>query len=538
MSVSQLRGAWIGGLLTAAVLTSRYSPAQSAETVGAGKAVETRSVSTNSDPRKHIEDVATRIFAITDLVLDQHPEPTTRQEMILAALRSATGPKSPASPNLGRRVSDLKTKEDLAALLTELWPPIMRPTARDSNRFEKALFEGLLRPVPGHAYLLPAKEARVQAQLQANRYIGIGIALGTEDKTQLPQIKMVQTGGPAGLGGVRVGDLIEEINHVRVAPKTEISETVDQLRGPEGSELTIRVRQPNAKESRTLALMRLPVMFKSVKCSAEKADEDRVVLLNTKPAIAYLKIDSIMASTARELTSWEPRLREAGVQALILDLRGTGGATRGGFDSYHSALLVADSLLDGTPLGSLRTRDGSRKFTADRECLFRDMPLAVLIDANTTGPAQWVSAALQDAQPANQKRRRAIIVGDHVLGEPDNFVRSAFPLPNDESLILATAAWERPNQPAARVFDDPEWYVTADVTYDGAAPGPQVMAPLAQSEKSAANAPKRAASHTKRKASMDQAAYEALQKEIDGQYKQAAIAALRQQLELTTKAGK
>ncbi|HEV8001689.1 MAG TPA: S41 family peptidase [Planctomycetaceae bacterium] len=538
MSVSQRRGVWIGGLLTAAVLVSRYSPAQSAEKVGAGKAVETRNVAANGDPRKHIEDVATRIFAITDLVLDQHPEPTTRQEMILAGLRSATGPKNLAAPNLGRRVSDLKTKEDLATLLNELWPPIMRPTATDSNRFEKALFEGLLRPVPGNAYLLPAKEARVQAQLQANRYIGIGIALGTEDKTQLPQIKMVQPGGPAGLGGVRVGDLIEEINHVRVAPKTPIAETVDQLRGPEGSELTIRVRQPNSKESRTLALVRLPVMFKSVKCSAEKADEDRVVLLNTKPAIAYLKIDSIMASTARELASWEPRLREAGVQALILDLRGTGGATRGGFDSYHSALLVADSLLDGKPLGTLRTRDGARKFTADRECLFRDMPLAVLIDANTNGPAQWVAAALQDAQPVKQKRRRAVIVGDHVLGEPDNFVRSAFPLPGDESLILATAAWERPNQPAARVFDDPEWYVTADVTYDGAPPGPITMAaPMAQSEKSAANAPKLAASHTRRRASMDQAAYEGLQKEIDGQYKQAAIAALRQQLELAAQGG-
>ncbi len=184
-----------------------------------------------------------------------------------------------------------------------------RPTGVASNQFEKALFEGLLRPVPGHAYLIPAKEARVQAQLQANRYIGIGIALGMDDKTELPQIKMVQAGGPARLGGVRVGDLVEEIDHVRVVRKAQIGEIVDRLRGPEGSELTIRVRQPNAKESRTLALVRLPVMFKSVKCSAENADEDQVVLLNANPAIAYLKIDSIMASTARELASWEPHTR-------------------------------------------------------------------------------------------------------------------------------------------------------------------------------------------------------------------------------------
>jgi C-terminal processing protease CtpA/Prc len=437
----------------------------------------------------------------------------------------------------------------LAALLSELWPMVTRPTAAASNRFEKALYEGLLRPVPGHAYLIPAKEARVQAQLQANRYIGIGIALGMDDKTQLPQIKMVQAGGPARLGGVRVGDLLEEIDHVRVVREAQIGEIVDRLRGPEGSELTIRVRQPNAKESRTLALVRLPVMFKSVKCSAENADEDQVVLLNANPAIAYLKIDSIMASTARELASWEPRLRKAGVKGLVIDLRGVGG--HGGFDSYHSALLLADTLLDGKPMGNLLTRDGSRTFTADRDCLFRDMPLAVLTDANTNGPAEWVAAALQDSTPAKQARRRAIIVGDRTEGPADNFVRTAFSLPGgDESLILATAAWERPGAIHGREDDEPaqakaksEWRVAPDVTYDVAVASLQTMVtqmlaanPAAQNH-SGKIARRNAAAEVPAKSAAAPVVYDAIQKGIDSQYKQAAVAAIRQQLELAAKSG-
>ena len=362
--------------------------------------------------------------------------------MILAGLRAACAAKKISMPDLGRRVSDLKTVDDLAGLLKDLWPQLTHAGKPSPAEVEKAIFEGLLRPVPGSPYVLPAKEARVQAQLQANRYIGIGIALGSAEKgIDLPQIKHVQPRGPAALGGLRVGDLIEQINKNRIKDRTPIREIVDQLRGPEGTEVMIRVRQPDSKESRTMTLTRLPVMFKSVKCSATNGDEDRVVLVNEKPAIAYLKIDSITASTARELASWEPRLRGAKVQGLILDLRGTGAPET--FDNYHSALLLADALVDGKPLGKLRTRESVREFTADRECLFRDLPLAVLIDKYTNGPASWVAAVLQDSDPPEQKRRRAIVVG--IFGGGDNFIRSAFQLPSGDELILPSAVWQRPN---------------------------------------------------------------------------------------------
>jgi carboxyl-terminal processing protease len=441
MWVKQRRIVGLVGLALMGWLASHCSSAQCADAVGLAKPAEARKARSTGDQQKQIEDVARRIFAITDVVLDHHIEPATRQEMILTGLRSACAAKKISLPELGRRVSDLKTVDDLAGLLKELWPQLTHGGKPSPTEVEQAIFEGLLRPVPGSPYVLPAKEARVQAQLQANRYIGIGIALASaEKKIDLPQIKHVQPGGPAALGGLRVGDLIEQINKNRIEPGSPLRATVDELRGPEGTEVTIRVRQPDSKESRTMTLTRLPVMFKSVKCDATNGDEDRVVLVNKNPAIAYLKIDSVTASTARELAAWEPRFREAKVQGLILDLRGTG--TREGFDNYHSALLLADSLVDGKPLGQLRTRVSVREFSADRECLFRDLPLAVLIDKYTNGPASWVAAVLQDSDPPEQKRRRAVVVG--MFGGGDNFIRSAFPLPGGNELIMPNAVWQRP----------------------------------------------------------------------------------------------
>jgi hypothetical protein len=107
--------------------------------------------------------------------------------------------------------------------------------------------------------------------------------------------------------------------------------------------------------------------------------------------------------------------------------------------------------LDGKPLGKLQTRDGERDFTADREALFRDWPLAILIDKFTDGPAEWVAAALQDATSAGSKQRHVIVVGMPSHG--DSLVRSAISVPGaDESLILATGVWQRPN--AERQFKE------------------------------------------------------------------------------------
>ncbi len=442
MCVSPHGSLWTAGLMLGGILAATISPAQAADTLGTAKPAAAQKSSTKRSA-SDIDGIAKTLFAITDVVLDHHVESVSRQQMLLAGLRRAFALQHVATPELGRRVSDLRTADELAALLKDVWPKLTQQET-SPEAVEDALLKGMLAAVPGSPYVLPAKEVRVRNQIQANRYIGIGIAVTVDDKTKLTQIMHAIPGGPAHLGGVRDGDLIEQINHAPVKPGTKINEVVDALRGPEGTELTIQVRQPQAKESRTLKLVRLPVMLKSVQCTEQNSDEDHVVFLQTKPLIAYLKIGSVTASTARELASWEPRLREAKAQALVLDLRGAGG--NDGFDNYHAAMLLADSLLDGKPLGKLQTREGTREFTADRECLFRDLPLAILIDKSTSGPAEWVTAALQDSVTVSSKRRHITIVGTPSGKDP--FVRTAYPLPSGDDLILANGVWERPKYAA------------------------------------------------------------------------------------------
>jgi C-terminal peptidase prc len=426
------------------------------------------------------EAFARRVLSLTDVVLERHIDPPTRQEMILGGCRAllAASKKSPI-PDLSRRVSDLRSADELSNLLDEIWPqPSQNQAAKagdsaakggSSEKLKKAFIGGLLSTIPGHPHIVSVKEARAETQIQANRYVGLGIALSWDEKQPYPQIQKLIPGGSAELGGMQVGDLIEAIDQApTVKGSLTLRDVVEKLRGGEGTKVTLRLGHPDSKDVRTITFVRIPTMFRNV------SEIKRPAKYGDSPRIGLLKIDSVTASTAQELRAWEVKLLSAGAQAVVLDLR---NAHDVGPESYHSAVLLADSLLDGKPIGKLRTRERVQEFTADREELFRDMPLAILVDKQTSGAAEWVAAALQDVDPPALKRgRRAVIVGKQTGGA--NLVTSAIELPGgDGILMLATAAWVRPtadgqsNRPSDADIEDMEstirgWRVTPNEIVD------------------------------------------------------------------------
>jgi carboxyl-terminal processing protease len=91
-------------------------------------------------------------------------------------------------------------------------------------------------------------------------------------------------------------------------------------------------------------------------------------------------------------------LEDEGTKALVLDLRGVQEA------GVHPTIMLADLLLERGTIGRVRTANGVETYEAEPDALFRDWPLAVLVDGETTGAAEWLAAGLQD-------NHRALIVG-------------------------------------------------------------------------------------------------------------------------------
>jgi carboxyl-terminal processing protease len=207
---------------------------------------------------------------------------------------------------------------------------------------------------------------------------------------------------------------------------------VDWVRGEEGRDVTLVVQKPGATERRTLRMTRAVIPFDTLLGYRRASEETWTYRVDPAVPVAYVRVGSLRASTLHELRKLESRAQAEGCQALVLDFRASCGAGV----LYHAA-LVADGLLDGGLMWSMRGAHGDvKEFRADRECLFRNWPLAVLVDKDLSDRAQGgVIAALQD-------NGRAVIVGEPA--QCDGYMNAIVPLPqSSDSLILRTARMER-----------------------------------------------------------------------------------------------
>ena len=370
--------------------------------------------------------LARRAWAAADLVLEKHVEPPARPRMLLAGIQGLLeSAKKPAPADLERRVSALAGAEPLAGLIRELGLP-----PAPARQLEVALLSAMMKEVPGPAQLVPADVYRAIEQASHNRYVGTGIQIRYNQQEKRTQLVTPFRDGPAHKAGARPGDLIVEIAG-KDTKGMPLGEVVERLRGEEGTPVRVVVRQPGSDERRTLKMIRSVAFIDSVQGCRRDGDSGWTFRARPGEPIGYLCVKSLTTSTLHELRQAERRLRDEGLRALVLDLRGAGG------EHVQQAALVADGLLDGGLLWKVREAGGRvKEYRADRDCLFRDLPLAVLVDENSFGAGpELLAAALQD-------NGRAVLVGETMPW--DGYVQSYVALPDGGALVLRTGVVERP----------------------------------------------------------------------------------------------
>ena len=381
---------------------------------------------------------------VIDTVLENHVDPPARQQMILTGIKAiykAVG--VPVPGGLSRRVSMVATPEQLGALLKDIWPASASKSTT-AGELEDALLNGLLNSVSGGPHLLPEKERKVQEQSEGNRYVGIHIVLGMDQQEKRPNIGKVIEGGPADRAGVKSGDLIEQIEGVDTKGMA-LRDAVDRLRGDEGTNVTIKVRQAGAVASRTYTIIRGQHSRPTITGWHKQATGDWDFRMSDSEPIAYVRVSEMTGSTPHELRKVAHRLEGEGMKSIVLDMRGLQAS------SAHTALLLADGLLDHGTIGRVRTSHGETVYQADPDAIFRGWPMAVLVDGTTTGAAEWLAAAIQD-------NKRGIVIGSPTSSARVNpgyaVVTSLVRVENsDWSVYLATGILERGDGRPVSAFD-------------------------------------------------------------------------------------
>jgi C-terminal peptidase prc len=130
-------------------------------------------------------------------------------------------------------------------------------------------------------------------------------------------------------------------------------------------------------------------------------------VVNSKEGIGYIRVGAFSAGTSREIDEALTALKLRGVRVLVLDLRGNIGG------SFMAGVETARRFL---PAGLIVTTQGhagevaNRVFSSESGMSAHDIPLVVLIDAETASAAEVLAVALKD-------NNRATLVGMQSFGK-------------------------------------------------------------------------------------------------------------------------
>jgi carboxyl-terminal processing protease len=392
-----------------------------------------------------LDDLAHGLWSIANAIEAHAFQPPARQEILAAAARAVCKALDGQEPaDLVHQMSTVKKEAQFAQYLRDHWlAGRLDKQGRLSSELEDALYENFHKALGKHAQFFSPKALKIEEQQAGNRYVGTGIQITLHKDSGFTQLRYVFPQGPAYKAGMRNGDLIVAVNGVSMKG-LPLPKVVEHLRGDEGVPVSVDVRQPSERTARTLQMVRAKVPFETVVGYRRTDPEHWSYRVDPTLPIAYVRVDSLTSSAPHELRQIEARLSASGERVLVLDLRFASN------DRMHEAALVADSLVDGGVLWQVR-QAGNRiqEFRADRDCLFRDWPVVVLVNETTRGtPLQALALALK-------ARRGATFVGAPARG--DGRIESIIALPENLGALRLRTGRVEPASLQVR-----EWAVQPD----------------------------------------------------------------------------
>lgn len=289
----------------------------------------------------------------------------------------------------------------------------------DDKKIVESTLTAILKDLDPHSSYIPKEEVeRVNEPLEGS-FEGVGIQFQMFNDTLL--ISQTVSGCPAAKVGILPGDRIIYIGDKLIAGvKTPNSEILKSLRGPKGSEVSVRILR--AGKSQLL-------LFKIIRDKIPLYSVDATYMIGKE--IGYIKINSFGSTTVEEFKKAFAKLQEKGMKSLILSLQGNGGGY------LNAAIQLADEFMGKDRLIVYTEGLNQPKSTAvsTNAGNFETGKLIVLIDEYSASASEIVSGALQDWD-------RALIVGRRSFGK--GLVQRQFPLIDGSVMRLTTARYYTP----------------------------------------------------------------------------------------------
>jgi carboxyl-terminal processing protease len=349
-------------------------------------------------------DPTAREWAITDDDLDDRWRKRIKNQVL--ALKLAEKDEAEIAPTLVKRYENQKNR------LTQY---------NEQDVF--AVFANALTSQfdPHTSYFSPRRAENFDIDMRLSLE-GIGAVLQNEDE-YVKVVRVVPAGPADKQSDLRAAELIIAVGQGKAGPMTDVigwrlDDVVDLVRGKKGTVVRLDVipAAGRADEARRLTITRNEVQLE------EQAAQSKIIKINDLdgsprkigvidiPAFyldfdAYRKGDPDFRSTTRDVAKLVNELNDAGVDGLVIDLRGNGGGSLREANELTGLFIEYGPTVQIRGTGSRVWRDGKR-----RRGPYYDGPVAIMIDRLSASASEIFAGALQDYG-------RAIVVGDRSFGK-------------------------------------------------------------------------------------------------------------------------
>ena len=263
----------------------------------------------------------------------------------------------------------------------------------DPAALTEAAIRGMLRSLEDRGtYYVGPEVFRIESEELQGNFQGIGAHVQMRLDGKLIIVAPLE-GSPAMAAGIKAGDLVLEVDGESIEGMS-LLEAVAKIRGPEGSQVTLLVKHLGALDPVEIMVTRGVIPLVSVLLRSEPRDK-----------VAHIRVTDFYADTARRLVETIAEAREAGAEALIIDVRNNPGGL------LSVAIDVTSQFLeDGLVLYEL-DGDGNRtNWKVRKGGVATDLPLVILANEFSASASEILTGAIQDHE-------RGTVVGTTTFGK-------------------------------------------------------------------------------------------------------------------------
>lgn len=290
-------------------------------------------------------------------------------------------------------------------------------TVAKNQMIEKAI-ASILEDLDPHSYYISAEEMASYTEPLEGNFEGIGVEFLIQNDTV--RVVAALDGGPSQELGIQAGDKIINVDEENIAGvEIKNNDVISLLKGEGGT--IVKVDILRNKKLIPFEITRGTIPINSV-ATAQIID-------NT---IGYIKISRFARTTYEEFSKSAEKLKEEGMNELVIDLRGNGGGY------LTAAVQITEEFLQKGQLIVYTEGKSSPKksYTASKRGKYSNIPLAILIDQGSASASEILAGAIQDND-------RGVIVGRRSFGK--GLVQEHMSLPDNSALRLTVARYYTPS---------------------------------------------------------------------------------------------